>query len=82
MSAMRKPTNIILLALACVVTVSDIAAAQKSELKFRVPPGWVAQERTSSMRVAQYKLARATVSFAAEGRRASLATLGDETGQL
>ena len=59
MRAMRKPTIFILLALACVVTVSDIAAAQKSELKFRVPPGWVAQERTSSMRVAQYKLARA-----------------------
>ena len=59
MIAMRKPTLIILVALACVVTVYDVAAAQKSELKFKVPPGWVAQERTSSMRVAQYKLARA-----------------------
>lgn len=56
---MRKPTLIILMALACVVTLYDIAAAQKSELKFRVPAGWVEEERTSSMRVAQYKLARA-----------------------
>ena len=57
MSAMRNPIIIVLMALACVVTVFDTAAAQKSELKFRVPPGWVAQARTSSMRVAQYKLA-------------------------
>ena len=59
MSGMRKPTLIILVALACLVTLHDIAAAQKSELKFRVPPGWIEEERTSSMRVAQYKLPKA-----------------------
>ena len=56
---MRKPTLILLMALACVVTLHDIAAAQKSELKFRVPAGWVEEERTSSMRVAQYRLPKA-----------------------
>jgi hypothetical protein len=59
MSAMRKTNLIILVALACFVTLYNTVAAQKSELKFRVPPGWVEEERTSSMRVAQYKLARA-----------------------
>ena len=59
MSGMRKPTLIILLALACLVTLNDIAAAQKSELKVTVPAGWVEEERTSSMRVAQYKLPKA-----------------------
>jgi len=34
-------------------------AFQKSSLKFTVPPGWIEEERTSSMRVAQYKLPRA-----------------------
>src|SRR5215216_2722709 len=59
MSRMRKPTLIILVALAFLVSLHDIAAAQKSELKFRVPAGWVEEERTSSMRVAQYKLPKA-----------------------
>src|SRR5215211_7098572 len=59
MSGMRNPTLIILMALACLVTLHDIAAAQKSELTFRVPAGWVEEERTSSMRVAQYKLPKA-----------------------
>ena len=31
-------------------------AFQKSSLKFTVPPGWIEEERTSSMRVAQYRL--------------------------
>src|SRR6185436_295009 len=56
MIAMRKPTLIILVALACLVTLHDLAAAQKSELKFKVPSGWVEEERTSTMRVAQYRL--------------------------
>ena len=34
-------------------------AFQKSSLKFTVPPGWVEEERTSSMRVAQYRLPKA-----------------------
>ena len=59
MSGMRKPAAIILVALACLVILDDNAAAQKSELKFRVPAGWVEEERTSSMRVAQYKLPKA-----------------------
>lgn len=59
MSAMRIPTLFILLPLALVVTFHDIAVGQKSELKFKVPAGWVEEERASSMRVAQYKLPKA-----------------------
>ena len=59
MSGMRKPTTIVLLALACLVTLHGIAAAQKSELKFKGPAGWIEEERTSSMRVAQYRLPKA-----------------------
>jgi hypothetical protein len=59
MNAMRAPTLFILLALAFVVTLHDVAVAQKSELRFKVPAGWVEEQRTSSMRVAQYKLPRA-----------------------
>jgi hypothetical protein len=59
MSGMRKPILIILVAVACVVSFHDIAAGQKAELKFRVPAGWIEEERTSSMRVAQYKLPKA-----------------------
>jgi|ERR1044072_4561020 hypothetical protein len=58
MSGMRIPIPIILVAVVCVVTI-NMAAAQKSELKFRVPAGWVEEERTSSMRVAQYRLPKA-----------------------
>src|SRR5678815_1787841 len=59
MSDMRIPIPTILVAVLCVVTLGNNAAAQKSELKFRVPAGWVEEERTSSMRVAQYKLPKA-----------------------
>jgi hypothetical protein len=45
---MSKPILLILLALVCLT--------QQSSLKFTVPAGWVAEERTSSMRVAQYRL--------------------------
>src|ERR1044072_9395945 len=58
MSGMRIPIPIILVAVVCVVTI-NIASAQKSELKFRVPAGWVEEERTTSMRVAQYRLPKA-----------------------
>ena len=34
-------------------------AFQKSSLKFTVPAGWIEEERTSSMRVAQYRLPKA-----------------------
>ena len=50
---MRKTFLPILIAFVCV------AASQQSSLKFRVPPGWVEEERTSSMRVAQYRLPKA-----------------------
>ena len=56
MILMRKPILIILVAVACLVTLQSVAAAQKSELKFKVPAGWVEEERTSTMRVAQYRL--------------------------
>ena len=56
---MRKPTLFIVLAVALVVCLHDIASGQKSELKFRVPAGWVEEERTSTMRVAQYRLPKA-----------------------
>ena len=59
MSGMQKPTLCLLVALAFVVTLHDRAVGQKSELKFRVPAGWVEEQRTSSMRVAQYKLPKA-----------------------
>ena len=45
----------ILIALVC----AGIASSQQTSLKFRVPAGWVEEERTSSMRVAQYRLPRA-----------------------
>jgi hypothetical protein len=59
MSDMRTPTLFILLTLGFVVSFHNLAAGQKSELKFKVPAGWVEEERTSSMRVAQYKLPKA-----------------------
>ena len=53
---MRKTILLILIA---VVSVANIMASQQSSLKFRVPAGWVEEERTSSMRVAQYRLPKA-----------------------
>src|SRR6185437_9746699 len=59
MSGMQKPTLCLLVALAFVVTFHELAVGQKSELKFKGPAGCVEEERTSTMRVAQYKLPRA-----------------------
>ncbi|HKY45966.1 MAG TPA: hypothetical protein VJM50_22940 [Pyrinomonadaceae bacterium] len=53
---MRKAILPILIAILC---AAGIAASQQTSLKFRVPAGWVEEERTSSMRVAQYRLPRA-----------------------
>lgn len=50
---MSKTILFIVIALVC---VASIAASQQSSLKFRVPTGWVEEERASSMRVAQYRL--------------------------
>jgi len=37
-----------------------VCVTQQNSLKFTVPAGWVEEERTSSMRVAQYRLPKAT----------------------
>ena len=52
---MRK---VALVSLIVVIGVLN-TAFQKSSLKFTVPAGWVEEERTSSMRVAQYRLPKA-----------------------
>src|SRR5215470_16175110 len=52
---MRKVPPII-----CILLLSLTSSAfQKSSLKFKVPAGWIEEERTSSMRVAQYRLPKA-----------------------
>ena len=56
MSGMRIPITPIVVVLVCVVSLSSLAAAQKSSLKFTVPAGWIEEERASTMRVAQYRL--------------------------
>ena len=43
----------------CAACLPVLAVSQKSELKFTVPNGWVEEPRSSSMRVAQYKLPKA-----------------------
>jgi len=57
---MSKPILIVALALVC--------ATQQNALKFTVPAGWVEEERTSSMRIAQYRLPK----VAADAEDASL----------
>ena len=52
---MRKLNLWFLIALLCLFNT----AFQKSSLKFKVPPGWIEEERTSPMRVAQYRLPKA-----------------------
>ena len=59
MSSMRIQITSLVLALVCVISLSSFAAQQKSSLKFSVPAGWVEEQRTSSMRVAQYRLPKA-----------------------
>ena len=61
MSAMRKPimTILLLLLLCGVVVLRSQEAHKPATLKFKVPAGWVEEERSSTMRVAQYKLPRA-----------------------
>jgi hypothetical protein len=49
----------LLIAFACLLALNSNTAAQKASLKFTVPAGWIEEERTSSMRVAQYKLPKA-----------------------
>ena len=40
----------------CAASLQVLAMSQKSELQFTVPAGWIEEPRSSSMRVAQYKL--------------------------
>ncbi len=52
--------TVLLLAVLCATVVVRSQEAQKpATLKFKVPAGWVDEERSSAMRVAQYKLPRA-----------------------
>jgi hypothetical protein len=55
---MRKPTLLILIVLQCFPGLAQTLASQQSSLKFTVPNGWLEEERTSSMRVAQFRLSK------------------------
>jgi hypothetical protein len=56
---MKRSVIAILITLVCAASVQVLAVSQKSELKFTVPAGWVDEPRSSSMRVAQFKLPKA-----------------------
>ena len=45
--------------LTLLLLITLVPAAQEAKLKFTVPGGWIDEQRTSSMRVAQYKLPKA-----------------------
>jgi hypothetical protein len=53
---MKRPILLITTAFLCVLGLQNSALSQQNSLKFTVPPGWVEEERSSSMRVAQYRL--------------------------
>ena len=59
MSTMNKTGIAILISAVFAASLQVLAVAQKSELRFTVPAGWVEEQRSSSMRVAQYKLPKA-----------------------
>ena len=56
MSGMRRPFLLVLVILTCLI---NLTASQQASLKFTVPTGWIEEERSSSMRVAQYRLPKA-----------------------
>jgi hypothetical protein len=62
MGAMRRPIMTIL-SLAFASALCAIAFSQEPQnqpmLRYKIPAGWVEEQRSSSMRVAQYKLPRA-----------------------
>src|SRR5678816_185369 len=60
MSTMYKTEMAILISVVFAASLQVLAVSQKSELKFTVPAGWVEEPRSSSMRVAQYKLPKVT----------------------
>lgn len=53
---MQKSLLLVLFAFVCLLVLPEITTAQHQTLKFTIPAGWVEEERTSSMRVAQYRL--------------------------
>jgi hypothetical protein len=53
---MQKASHLVLIAFVCLLVVPKFAPAQQSSLKFTVPAGWIEEERTSAMRIAQYRL--------------------------
>lgn len=62
MSGMRK--RILMIFLTVFVSVTFVlafsqAAQKPAALRYKVPAGWIEEERSSSMRVAQYKVPRA-----------------------
>ena len=56
---MQKPLLSIFICLVLTASLQALAQSQKSELKYTVPVGWIEETRSSSMRVAQYKLPKA-----------------------
>lgn len=58
MSGMKKLTLATLVTAISVLALHAVATAQKGSLKFTIPPGWIEEERSSSMRVAQFRLPR------------------------
>jgi len=60
MGTMYKRVIAILIGVVFAASLQVLAVSQKSELKFTVPAGWVEEPRSSSMRVAQFKLPKAT----------------------
>jgi hypothetical protein len=60
---MLKATLLVLLVFAGFLSLPFNARSQQSSLKFRVPAGWIDEERSSTMRVAQYRLPKAADDF-------------------
>lgn len=56
MIGMRQRNLLVFLALLCVVSLPTDARLQTTSLRFTVPAGWLEEERSSSMQVAQYRL--------------------------
>jgi hypothetical protein len=56
---MKRSALTILICVVCAASLQALTVSQKSELKFTVPAGWIEEPRSSSMRVAQYKLPKA-----------------------
>src|ERR1044071_376425 len=56
---MKRSVIAILISVVCAASLQVLAVSQKSELKFTVPAGWIEEPRSSTMRVAQYKLPKA-----------------------